>query len=142
MSEFHECGASRLRRAQLLGPPGLHLAVLTRRVRRQNEVPVAQQINLTTMPVEDSYDGPRMEGAHRALGCVCTLARCASVCIHGGHWRSYAPRCGDAPDASLSADALHLGQGVLVVNPCALSAFLVGGLCPIPGLSRKYSSLI
>ena len=31
---------------------------------RQNEVPVAQQVDLAAMPVEDSYDGPRMEGAH------------------------------------------------------------------------------
>ncbi|KAK9843424.1 hypothetical protein WJX81_001775 [Elliptochloris bilobata] len=28
-----------------------------------NEVPVAQQIDLSSMPVEDSYDGPRMEGS-------------------------------------------------------------------------------
>ena len=33
----------------------------------QNEVPVAQQIELASMPVEDSYDGPRMEGALRTL---------------------------------------------------------------------------
>ena len=32
--------------------------------RGQNEVPVTQQIDLSSMPIDDSYDGPRMEGVH------------------------------------------------------------------------------
>ena len=48
---------------------------------RQNEVPVAQQIELASMPVEDSYDGPRMEGAHRTCGRI--LHGCCLMLIVG-----------------------------------------------------------
>lgn len=53
---------------------GQRVAVLRVRLLRQNEVPVAQQIELASMPVEDSYDGPRMEGAHRTCGALFTSA--------------------------------------------------------------------
>ena len=45
---------------------------------------MAQQIDLASMPVEDSYDGPRMEGAQPWL----TLYACmlhTSLCIPVRH---------------------------------------------------------
>ncbi len=45
----------------------------------QNEVPVTQQIELASMPLDDSYDGPRMEGARRA-GCLPCRGPNACLC--------------------------------------------------------------
>ena len=56
----------------------------------QNEVPVTQQIELASMPLDDSYDGPRMEGARRAgrLPCWCQNAcLCAFQRGPAGHLR-------------------------------------------------------
>jgi hypothetical protein len=39
---------------------------------------VTQQIELASMPLDDSYDGPRMEGARRAGR---LLSRCPYVCL-------------------------------------------------------------
>ena len=49
----------------------------------QDEKPAAEELDLSSMPVDDSYDGPMMEGTGFIAPCYVTHESCTHLLCNG-----------------------------------------------------------